>query len=85
MRHLHTAISAMQLLATPIVLAPAVALVRYHILESALRQLSPGPAEPRVDCSPSLTREWLKSHYHFENCRKAVESPPWLFAENSGG
>jgi hypothetical protein len=52
----------MQVLATPLVYAPVVALVRYHILEPALRHLAPGPAEPRADCSPRPTREWLKSH-----------------------
>jgi hypothetical protein len=37
----------MQVLATPIVYAPAVALVRYHSLEPAQRHLSSGTAEPR--------------------------------------
>jgi hypothetical protein len=61
-QHLHTAINAMQVLATPLVYSPVVALVRYHILEPALRHLISGKAEPRVDYSPHPTREWLKSH-----------------------
>jgi hypothetical protein len=60
----------MQVHATPIVHAPVVALVCYHILEPALRQPSPGPAEPRVDCSPRPTREWLKSHYTLKSAEK---------------
>jgi len=51
----HGAINAVQVLATAIVhatlawivLAPMVALVLYHILEPALRHLSPRPVEPR--------------------------------------
>ena len=51
----HGAFHAVQVLASAIahatlawiLLAPVVALVLYHILEPALRHLSPGPAEPR--------------------------------------
>ncbi len=47
------------------VLAPVVALVPDHILEPALRHLSPRPPESR-DTSPRPTREWLNAHYLFE-------------------
>ena len=39
-----------------IVLAPVVALVLYHILEPALRHLSPRPAEARVTARLSDAR-----------------------------
>ena len=66
------------------VLAPVVALVPDHILEPVLRHLSPRPPESR-DTSPRPTRQLLNAYFRFEKRRKAVESPAWLYAENSGG
>jgi len=54
-QHFHTAIKATQVLAPRIVYAPVVALARHHLLEPALRHLSSGKAEPRVDFASSDT------------------------------